>query len=147
MSNTPNDVRLLLDENISPKIAPRLWDNGIDAVPIRDRSMLRASDQKVLQLAQKESRAVATINECHFERLVAKMASHCGIAVIPSGGSRDEQFEYILAIAKFWLASQNAMAAAGNSITSVDEELQVTLRFAHLAQPSSVIRIGIKPPA
>jgi hypothetical protein len=75
------------------------------------------------------------------------MASHCGIAVIPSGGSRDEQFEYILAIAKFWLASQNAMAAAGNSITSVDEELQVTSRFAHLAQPSSVIRIGIKPPA
>jgi hypothetical protein len=108
--------------------------------------MLRASDQRVLQLAQKEGRAVATINEWDFERLVMKMASHCGVAVIPSGGSRDEQFEYILVIAKFWLTSQNAMAAAGNSITSIDEELQVKSRFAHLAQPSSVARIGLKPP-
>jgi predicted nuclease of predicted toxin-antitoxin system len=147
MSNTSNEVRLVLDENISPNIAPRLWENGIDAVPIRDRAMLRASDHKVLELAQKEVRAIATINEYHFERLVMRMASHCGIAVIPSGGSRDEQFEYILAIAKFWLASQNAMAAAKNSVTSVDEELQVKSRFAHLAQPSSVARVGLVPPA
>jgi predicted nuclease of predicted toxin-antitoxin system len=62
MSNTLNEVRLLLDENISPYIAPQLCDNGIDAVLIRDRAMLRAGDHKVLKLAQKESRAVATIN-------------------------------------------------------------------------------------
>jgi len=145
MSNSPNEVRLLLDENISPSVAPRLWDHGIDSVPIRDRSMLRTADYKVVQLAQKENHAVATINECDFERLVMKMASHCGIATIPSGGSRDEQFEYILAIAKFWLASQNAMTAARNSITTVDEELRVTSRFVHLAQPASVARIGLTP--
>lgn len=148
MSNPPNDnnnVRFLLDENISPNIAPQLWDDGIDAVPIRDRSMLRASDQKILQVAQKENRAVATINEYDFERLVVKMASHCGIAVIPSGGSRDEQYEYVQAIAKFWLASQNAMTAARNSITMVDENFRVTSRFAHLAQPSSVIRVAMPP--
>src|SRR5262249_34443776 len=122
MSNTATEIRLLLDENISPNIAPRLWENGIDALPVRDRAMLKTSDNTVLQFAQKENRAVATINEFHFEKLVMKMASHCGVAVIPSGGSRDEQFEYIMAIAKFWLASQNAMLAARNSITSVDEE-------------------------
>jgi hypothetical protein len=44
--------------------------------------------------------------------LVMKTASHWGVAVIPSGGCRDEQFEYILAIAKFWLTSQNASIAA-----------------------------------
>lgn len=107
--------------------------------------MLRAPDYKVLQLAQKENRAVTTINECDFERLVMRMASHFGIAVIPSGGSRDEQFEYILAIAKFWLASQTSMTAARNSITTVDEELRVTSRFVHLAQPASVARIGLTP--
>ena len=147
MSNTQNEVRLLLDENISPYIAPQLCDNGIDAVPIRDRAMLRASDHKVIQLAQKESRAVATINECDFERLVMRMVSHCGVAVIPSGGSRDEQFEYILAIAKFWLTSQSAMVAAKNSITAIDGEMRVTSRFAHIAQPASVIRVGLKPGA
>jgi predicted nuclease of predicted toxin-antitoxin system len=147
MSNTLNNIRLLLDENISPNIAQSLWELGIDAVPIRDRAMLRAADYKVLQLAQKESRAVLTINEYDFERLVIKMASHCGIAVIPSGGSRDEQFNYIFAIAKFWLASQNAMAAAINSITRVNEDLRVTARFAHVAQPSSVARIGMTPGA
>jgi predicted nuclease of predicted toxin-antitoxin system len=147
MSNAPikNDIRLLLDENISPNIAPRLWDNGIDAVPIRDRSMLRATDYKIVQLAQNEDRAVATINEWHFERLVMKMARHCGIAVIPSGGSRDEQFEYVMAIAKFWLASQNAMVAARNSITAVDEDMRVTSRFVYQAQPASVVRIGLPP--
>ena len=140
MSNPPNEIRLLLDENISPAISPELRKNGIDAIPVRDRSMLRASDYKVLQFAQKEGRAVATINECDFERLVMKMVSHCGIAVIPSGGSRDEQFEYVLAIAKFWLTSTSAMIAAQNSITTVDEQFRVTSRFVHVAQPSSVAR-------
>lgn len=146
MSNPLNDIRLLLDENLSPSIAPRLWDSGIDSVPIRDRSMLRSPDHKVLQLAQKENRAVATINEYDFQQLVMKMASHCGVAVIPSGGSRDEQFEYILAIAKFWLSS-HAMTAARNTITKIDEELRVTSRLVHAAQPASVIRIGLTPSA
>jgi predicted nuclease of predicted toxin-antitoxin system len=128
-------------------IAARLCEGGIDSVPLRDRSMLRAPDHKVLQFAQKENRAVATVNEYDFQQLVMKMASHCGIAVIPSGGSRDEQFEYVMAVAKFWIASQNAMAAARNSITVVDEQLRVTSRFAHLAQPSSVARIGLTPGA
>ena len=85
--HTSNNVRFLLDENISPNIPSRLWEEGIDAVPIRDRSMLRATDIKVLNFAQKEGRAVATINEADFEKLVSKMADHHGVAVIPSGAS------------------------------------------------------------
>lgn len=147
MLNIANDVRFLLDENISPNIAPQLWEEGVDAVPIRDRSMLRASDYRVLQVAQKEKRAVATINEYDFERLALKMAQHAGIAVIPSGGSRDEQFEYVRAIAKFWMASQNAISAAINRITTVDENLNVTSRLAYLAEAPSVVRFGINPTA
>ena len=90
-TSTPNDVRLLLDENISPKIAPQLWEAGIDALPIRDRARLRISDHGLLHLAVTENRVVATINEVDFYKLVVRLKEYPGVAVIPSGGSRDEQ--------------------------------------------------------
>jgi predicted nuclease of predicted toxin-antitoxin system len=134
-TSTPNDVRLLLDENISPKIAPQLWEAGIDALPIRDRARLRISDHGLLHLAVTENRVVATINEVDFYKLVVRLKEYPGVAVIPSGGSRDEQLEYLLAIAGFLRTAPDAMAAAHNRIVSVSEELQVTARWACAVPP------------
>jgi len=95
----PNDIRLLLDENISPNLSPRLWDAGIDALPLRDRAMLRISDYKVLAFADKDGRVIATIDEFDFEKLLVKRKTHNGVVAIPGGGTRDEQFNFIMAFA------------------------------------------------
>lgn len=54
--------RLLLDENITPSIVPRLWQAGVDAMAVRDRGLLGASDYAVWKLAKAEIRTVVTIN-------------------------------------------------------------------------------------
>jgi predicted nuclease of predicted toxin-antitoxin system len=55
-------VKLLLDENISPKVALDLCADGIDAIAVRDRNMLEATDREVFQRAYDEDRIVVTKN-------------------------------------------------------------------------------------
>src|SRR5262249_2292957 len=121
--SAPGDVRLLLDENISPNIVSRLWEIGVDTVHIRDRAKLRAPDYRILQFAVRENRAVVTIDVADFEKLVGKKQEHPGILVIPSGGSRDEQYGYVVAIVAFLRKTPRAMDAARNCIVSLDENL------------------------
>ncbi len=50
-------MKLLLDENLSPKVAETLArDDGIDACHIRDRGLLGATDPEVLERAFSEDR-------------------------------------------------------------------------------------------
>lgn len=148
LSLATNEVRLLLDENISPNIVPRLWGEGVDAVPLRDRAMLRAKDHEVFAFAQKETRAVATINESDFEKLVASMKTHAGVISIPSGGSRDEQFDYLMAAINQLRSMGNAMAAAKDHVLAVSEDMKIARRMA--AKPTTstpVISLVGKPSA
>jgi len=139
MSNTRSDeVRFLLDEDVSPNIVPPLWDEGVDAVALRDRSKLRAPDYRVLQFAHADARAVATINLFDFEKLLKKRQDHFGVAVIPSGGNREEQFDWLLAIAHYLRSQPDAMGAIHNRIVSIDEDLKINSRFVH-APPISVV--------
>lgn len=47
------NVKLLLDENLSPQIAEVLrMEDGLDAVHVRDRGLLEAGDRVVLELAR-----------------------------------------------------------------------------------------------
>ncbi|MGJ4883812.1 DUF5615 family PIN-like protein [Bradyrhizobium sp. HKCCYLRH3097] len=137
LSVATNEVKLLLDENISPNIVPRLWEEGIDAVPLRDRAMLRAKDHEVFAFAAKENRAVTTINESDFEKLIARMKTHPGVISIPSGGSRDEQFDYIMAAVNQLRAMGNAMAAAQDHVVAVDEHLKVARRMVRAPEVKS----------
>ena len=125
-----DDIRLLLDENLSPNIAPRLWDDGIDALPVRDRAMRGSADHTVFQFAQKEHRAVATIDEFDFRKLVLKSPSHWGIAVIPNRGTRDEQYEYLMGLAAFLRATVPAMDAIRNRIVSISTDMQISSQVA-----------------
>lgn len=145
---TTIDARLLLDANISPNIVPQLWDNGVDAVALRDRAKLRIQDHEVLAFAQKENRTVATINEYDFEKLIAGMENHAGVISIPSGGSRKEQLEYIMVAVRQLRAMGNAMAAAQNGLIVVDEEMRVTRRTVAKIPASSVVSlVKAKPSA
>jgi predicted nuclease of predicted toxin-antitoxin system len=133
--SAPSDVRLLLDENISPNIVSRLWEIGVDTVHVRDRAKLRAPDYRILAFAVRENRAVVTIDVADFEKLVGKKQQHSGILVIPSGRSRDEQYGYVLAIVTFLRKAPSAMNAARNHIVSLDENLAVTARLVCASPP------------
>jgi predicted nuclease of predicted toxin-antitoxin system len=138
------DLRLILDEMISPYIVPRLWESGIDAVALRDRAKLRITDHRLLTLGIAENRAVATINEVHFENLAARRQTHPGIAVITSGGSRDEQYGYVMGIAAYLRDMPDAMAAVANRIICINESMQVDARIVCAPmQPISAVRVGV----
>ena len=141
-----NEIRLLLDENVSPNIAAQLWQQGVNAIPLRDRSMLRVTDREVLAFAQSENRAVTTIDLSDFEKLVAGVATHAGIVAIPSGGSRDEQLNYILAAAARLREFPNPMNAARDHVIAVNENLEVVTRRVVL-EATPMLTVIRKPSA
>jgi predicted nuclease of predicted toxin-antitoxin system len=56
------NVKLLLDENLSPRVAVILRDaDGIDAIHVRDRGLLRASDHAVLERAYADDRVLPDV--------------------------------------------------------------------------------------
>jgi predicted nuclease of predicted toxin-antitoxin system len=136
-----NEIRLLLDENISPKITALLFEAGIDALPLRDRALLQIQDHRVLTIATKEGRALTTINLADFEKLAAKRKTHPGIISIPSGGTRERQFTYIVTAADYLRQFPNPMSAARDSIIAVNEDLQISQRI--VCAPTMVPNLAI----
>ena len=85
-------MKLLLDENLSPWVAAQLRTEGVDAVHIRERGMLGATDHAVLEKAFEEERVLVTMNVADFEKLAAARELHAGIVLVTPGGlSRPEQ--------------------------------------------------------
>jgi len=86
-------VKLLLDENLSPKVAEVLArDDGIDVCHIRDRGLLGATDPEVLERAFAEDRIFVTKNVGDFEKLAKARELHAGIVLIEQGDlAREEQ--------------------------------------------------------
>jgi predicted nuclease of predicted toxin-antitoxin system len=89
-------VRLLLDENLSPRVAETLAREGVDACHIRDRGMLEASDRDVLERAYSEDRILVTANVGDFTRLAGARELHAGIVLFEAGDlRREEQLEIL----------------------------------------------------
>ena len=88
-------MKLLLDENLSPKVAETLVrDNGVDVCHVRDRGLLGATDAEVLERAFAEDRIFVTKNVGDFERLAHARELHAGIVLIEQGDlTREEQLE------------------------------------------------------
>lgn len=78
-------LTLYLDENVDVSVAAGLRSRGIDAVTVRDRGKLGASDEEHLTLASAEGRLLVTHDIADFARLhrqwVEEGRQHAGIAV------------------------------------------------------------------
>ena len=118
--------RLLLDEMVSPSLKDRCFVEDVDALPIRDRGMLSATDPTVWRFAQREQRAVVTANGRDFIRLASE-TRHAGLVVIPNGGTRDEQFSYIKAAWTHVWGYSGFAASFENRITTVSENRSVSI--------------------
>jgi predicted nuclease of predicted toxin-antitoxin system len=91
-----NPPKLLLDENLSQQIAVRLRPEGVDAVHVRDRGLLEASDMGVLACSFREDRMLVTSNVDDFVRLARAVQVHPGLVLIEQGSLlRDEQMEVV----------------------------------------------------
>lgn len=80
-------LKLLLDEQISGKVAERLRGKGFDVLATSDEPALRGlSDPDLFEAAQAEGRAVATYNRDDFEAVVRRHAElgreHEGLILI-----------------------------------------------------------------
>lgn len=115
---------LLLDENTSPRIVRTLWQNDVDAVHVRDRGLLGAPDHELWKLALTETRTVVTINAKDFRKLAQRSQAHPGIVVIPSGGSPDAQFNFIMSAVR-WVSTTNSAAGFANRYLEVGENGEI----------------------
>ena len=79
-------LKLLLDENISPAIAHTLCtEDSVDACSIRDRGKLGIGDEEVLDFAFSEDRILVTANVSDFVALAQVRELHAGIILIDDG--------------------------------------------------------------
>jgi predicted nuclease of predicted toxin-antitoxin system len=109
----PKSLKLLIDEDLSPRIAQILCqENLIDAVPIRDRKVrfpmrnqvpqptaraklygshlnfCGALDHEVLELAFNEDRILVTANIKDFEKFARLREVHCSLIFLLDGDLR-----------------------------------------------------------
>lgn len=110
---------LILDECVSPRVSPRLWEVGVDNYSLRDRALLQMPDYAIWQRAQEEHRTVVTINESDFVKFAERDKRHAGLITFPSGANPDGQYCHIMNGLN-WAARNNAiMPSFRNRITCV----------------------------
>jgi len=81
-------MRLYLDEDLSPQIARRLRQVGVDAVSAIEVGNIQLSDREQLRYSAAEGRALVTRNARHFVVLandaIARQEPHAGIVLCSS---------------------------------------------------------------
>jgi Domain of unknown function (DUF5615) len=80
-------VKLLLDEQISDKVAKRLRDRNRDVIAATaDASLRGLGDADLFEVAQREERALVTYNRADFEAIVRDYAAtdreHHGLVIV-----------------------------------------------------------------
>lgn len=80
-------MKLLLDEQISGKVAKRLRDRGHDVTAATDDPSLRGlSDPDLFEVAQQQGRALVTYNRVDFEPIIREYAQmrreHRGLVIV-----------------------------------------------------------------
>jgi predicted nuclease of predicted toxin-antitoxin system len=79
-------MKFIIDEDLSPRVAKYLCQEFcFDAIAIRDRGLLGATDIEVLDYAFKEDRMLVTANIRDFEKLAAAAEIHAGIVLMLDG--------------------------------------------------------------
>ena len=81
-------MKLLLDEDLSPKIAVILRDRGIDALSVHEIGRTGLSDHEQLEYAASEGRCFVTRNRNDYILLTRQFfssgMSHRGVLIVPT---------------------------------------------------------------
>jgi predicted nuclease of predicted toxin-antitoxin system len=95
-------MKFIIDEDLSPRVARCLCQEFcFDAIAVRDRGLLGATDLEVLEYALKEDRILVTANIRDFEKLASAAEIHAGIVLMLDGDLRAaEQIELMAEIVR-----------------------------------------------
>jgi predicted nuclease of predicted toxin-antitoxin system len=95
-------MKFIIDEDLSPRVARYLCQECcFDAIAVRDRGLLGATDPEVLEYAFKEDRILVTANIRDFEKLAAAVEVHAGIVLMLDGDLLAvEQIEVMAAVVR-----------------------------------------------
>ncbi len=98
-------MRLLLDEDLSPKIAELLRKKGIDVVSVHEVGRIGLSDKSQLEYAASEGRCFVTRNRNDYIILTRQFFSsnkpHKGVLIISSSHRFDDFSAIAKAITKY----------------------------------------------
>jgi predicted nuclease of predicted toxin-antitoxin system len=95
-------MKFIIDEDLSPRVARYLCQEYcFDAIAVRDRGLLGATDPEVLEYAFQEDRILVTANIRDFEKLAAAAEIHAGIILMLDGDLRaSEQVELMVKVVR-----------------------------------------------
>jgi predicted nuclease of predicted toxin-antitoxin system len=95
-------MKFIIDEDLSPRVARYLCQEFcFDAIAVRDRGLLGATDTEVLEYAFNEDRILVTANVRDFEKLAGAAEIHAGIVLMLDGDLlAAEQIELMAAVVR-----------------------------------------------
>ena len=109
MLKDSHNIKLLIDEDLSPRVAHLLCEQLlIDSISVRDRGLLSSNDPEVLEYAFQEDRILVTANIRDFEQLARSYEIHPGIVLIRDGS----------------LLREEQIIIVKNAIQAIEEELK-----------------------
>jgi predicted nuclease of predicted toxin-antitoxin system len=116
-------MRLLLDNNLSPKLAGPLIAHGYDVVHVRDRGLQRASDAEVLTAARDDGRVLVSA-DTDFGTLLARSGDTAPSVVLirRSRGRRTEDLARLIADN---LGTVTADLNAGAIVVLTDADMRI----------------------
>ncbi len=121
-------VRLLLDENLSPKVAEALAkEGGVDVCHVRDRGLLEARDDEVLEKAYAEDRILVTANVDDFLKLAGAREMHAGIILLEAGDLLREEQLHVLRRAITALEDERDLV---NRVLRISREEKLIFEYA-----------------
>lgn len=110
-------MKFYLDEDMTPKIAELLRQEGIDATSAHDVNMLQASDLEQLEYAASKKRCMVTRNRDDFIRLTVQFFNehrpHFGVLIVPHSYPGDRFNRIADALKKYAIDHKAGIAAYG----------------------------------
>ncbi|MGH6960189.1 MAG: DUF5615 family PIN-like protein [Dongiaceae bacterium] len=113
-------MRLLLDENLSPRLVERLAQLGVYAGHVAHLGRAGRSDPALFRYAFEQDMAVVTINAADFLTLAADCEMHPGIIVLRvSGLTAHEQWEHLEPVIQLLATDPVTKAGLVNEVIEV----------------------------
>lgn len=90
-------MRVLIDEDLSPRCAAVLCERGVYASHVRDLGLSGATDHQLFRYAYEHDFLVVTANVEDFRKLAERSELHCGVVLL--GGAQYTRNEQIALVA------------------------------------------------
>jgi predicted nuclease of predicted toxin-antitoxin system len=109
-------VRLLIDANLSPRVASILLAEGHDAIHVRDIGLLRASDETILTHAAASGQVIISADTDFGELLAVSGASKPSVVLLRSADHLTADQQSMMLVANLPAVADELEAGAVVSI-------------------------------